>query len=380
MGKVKIVTRNKQDIETIQRETVKKKLKIIRKQQTEDTQEEKIFTPSHLNLPVFVMSLPIHAKFLPNNAWMEELIQENSEEIQINIERFVYEWFTIYNCLTNEGIVLTFPSVPKLQDLHYINSFVYLPHIKEPKTCIIARFRAEGRQQEEQVAYDFLTKCGYTCHQPPFGLYFEGEPELRYLREDMYIGSYGVRGTRAALEWIESNFNCKVFKLGIETDKLFHGDCICFPITPFDVLVGVNHVDKSELRELEKVANIIPIEDEGLLLNGIMNNISVGYTVYVGDYSLAFRDKKDLLEIEKKKKDVISNIANNLGLEVVFISLTQSLLQGACLSCLVARLNYIDKFQMVAWKEGINSLAVELIDETTLSKQVEILNEELEWF
>jgi N-Dimethylarginine dimethylaminohydrolase len=250
-----------------------RKIKILLKSlQQASSSEDTYLTPSDINLPVFVMSLPLHATFFPNNAWMEEIASTNPEKVEVDVERFVYEWFMVYQCLSMEGIVLTFPSVPKLQDLHYINSFVYLPHIKDKKVCIISRFRAEGRQLEEQVAYDFLTKCGYTCYQPPAGMYFEGEPELKYLREDMYLGSYGVRGTKEALEWIENNFNCKIFKIGLETPKLYHGDCLFLPITPYDVLVAVNYVDKSELKKLENYVNVIPVEDDGLLLNGIMNN------------------------------------------------------------------------------------------------------------
>jgi hypothetical protein len=61
---------------------------------------------------------------------------------------------------------------------------------------------------------------------------------------------------------------------------------------------------------------------------------------------------------------------------VIFLSLTQCLLQGACLSCLVARLNYTDKFRLAIWKEGLRSLSVELL----VDKEFELQEaEEKDW-
>jgi len=352
---------------------IKKSQEVVEKAQNNknQSQDNKNTTLSDLNVPVFVMCPPIHAQFqIANNVWMEEY-QKNGQA-KINIEKFVYEWSCLYSALAQEGIVMTFPTVEGLQDLTFVNSFAYLPHIKEPKTCIISRFKAEGRQPEEQVAYDFLTKCGYTCYQPPKGYYWEGEACLKYLRDDIYISSYGVRNTKEALDWIARNFECQVIKLCQETEELYHTDCLVFPITPFDVLVAVKHADKSELKKLENVANIIPIEDEGLLEVGIMNSIAVGYTVYTSDNDLAFKGQRDLIDLEKKKRETMCKIAANLGMEVIFIPFTEALKLGAMPSCCVTRLNYADKYQMILWKEGINSLAVDMLENLPIDKSQDV--------
>ncbi len=376
MPKIKIVKRlqEKQQKET-QNEKVRK-LRFIRKQQNqEENKEDKIITPSDLHLPVFVMTPPLHAEFVINNEWMEELAKEG--KVEINIGRMVYEWHCFYQCLAQEGIVMTYPTVPKLQDLHYINSFVYLPHILDKRVCIISRFRAKGRDKEEAVAFDFLTKCGYECHQPPAGFYFEGEPDCRYIRDNYYVGGYGERSTREALEWIEKNFDCRIFKIGQTTGKLFHTDCLALPITPWDVLVATKHIaDKDELRELEKIVNVIPIEDEGLLEFGIMNSVVVGYTVYTADLSESFSRNSDEYKTERKKRETLCKIANDLGLEVVFIPFDEFTLQGALLSCVTARLNWIDRFLQIAWKEGSNSLAAAQINRKVASKAEQDLDKE----
>lgn len=324
-----------------------KKLKIVIKNKSneEKNNKEEILTPSNINMPVFVMAPPIHAKFFPNNAWMYEL----QEDTNINIEKFMFEWYSLYELLSHEGLVLTFPPKPNLQDLVYVNSFLYLPHIKDENICIISRFKANGRKGEEEVAEKFLTDCGYVCYKPPEGYYFEGEPEARYLKDNIYLGAYGERTSKEALEWIEANFGCIILKLGKTGPKNFHGDCIFFPITPNDVIVDIKNVDKKELSKLENYANVIPV-DEDIALYGICNSISVGFTVFTADNRDAFNNKEEL-NIEIKKLDKIAEIASNLGMEVVYVPLTEALKMGALLSCCVARLNYADKYSLLVWNK-----------------------------
>jgi len=334
--------------------------KIQKQAQVKEESSKKKKTLSDINMPVFVMCPPIYAEFqVANNVWMEQLASENGGQVEINVDRFMYEWHLLFNALSQEGVVMTLPPVNGLQDEVFVNCFAFLPHIKEPRVCVISRFRAKGRQGEEKVAYDFLTQCGYVCYQPPEGFYWEGEACLKFLRDNIYLSTYGVRNTIEALEWIESNFDCQVIKVCEETPELYHSDCLVFPITPYDVLVAVKHTNKTELKKLENVANVIPIEDEGLLEVGIMNCVSVGYTVYCGDNDLAYQGDKELLDLEKRKREIICQIAGDLGMEVVFIPFTEALKMGGMLSCCVTRLNYADKYQMILWKEGIKTLDIE---------------------
>lgn len=311
----------------------------------------KFLVPSNIAKPVWVMTPPLHAKFLPNNQWMYEY-QEQKKNIEINIEGYIYEWWNLYSILSSIGIVYLLPSVPNLQDLHFVNSFVYLSHLKDKNICIISRFKAKGRSGEEKVIKEYLESMGYECYQPPIDIFFEGEPCLRWVRDDIYLGSYGERTSYEALKWIEKQFNCKVFKLGLETGKLFHGDCIFLPITPYVVMVGINHVDKNELKELEKYVEIVPVEDEDLLNCGVCNNIIAEALFLAGDLTLAARYDLIPLDLAKKTKNFIEKIAIKYGLEPVFIPLVESIKQGGLLSCYVARLNWIDRYAYIYWKNG----------------------------
>ena len=108
---------------------------------------------------------------------------------------------------------------------------------------------------------------------------------------------------------------------------------------------------------------------------GIMNSVVVGYTVYTADLSESFSRNSDEYKTERKKRETLCRIANDLGLEVVFIPFDEFTLQGALLSCVTARLNWIDRFLQIAWKEGSNSLAAAQINRKLASKMEEDLDE-----
>jgi Txe/YoeB family toxin of Txe-Axe toxin-antitoxin module len=59
------------------------------------------------------------------------------------------------------------------------------------------------------------------------------------------------------------------------------------------------------------------------------------------------------LKTAKKVRNKAESIVKDLGLEPIFIPIRQMLLQGAMLSCLVARLNWQDRIAYLFWKEGM---------------------------
>lgn len=317
--------------------------------------KERVKTPSDLDIPIFLMCPPIQAeiRFL-NNEWMEDVAKEEGE-IKVDLDLFTKQWLDLYTLLSQEALVLTLPPKPGLQDLTFVNSFVYLPHVDIP-TCIVSNFRAEGREPEADVADWFLAECGYQTYRiPNLDWHFEGEAELKYLRDNIYIGHVGVRTDEEALDWIAKTFDANIIKIRHNDDKeameyLYHGDCIYFPITPNDVILCTDVVDKKSIKELEKVANVIPVSKE-LAYQGICNSISVGYTIYNADNSDAFEVDSDDFKIEMQKNDTLVEIASQFAMEVVFVSLTEALKLGALLSCMVSRLNYSDKFIIAKWFE-----------------------------
>ena len=319
---------------------------------------ERLRTPSDLDLPVFVVAPPIiQSIYVENNSYMEDIEKQFGKPINelFNPDELMRQWFDIYTTISQEALLLTLPPNPLLQDEVWVNSFVYLPHLDEP-TCVISNFKAEGRDPEADLVEWYLKEMGYKTYRIPNPEWtFEGEPTLKHIRENIYIGSYGDRTTREALEWIEKKFDCKIIYLGNEQFEYpsganaYHGDCIFCPISVDKVMVVKDACFKDGLKELEKYVEIIPIEDNNLGEFCITNNVVVGYTIYAGTYIELYNPDDEEFKIELKKIDTLENIAANNGFDIVVFDISQFMWFGAALSCCFARLNYFDRTHNELW-------------------------------
>lgn len=316
---------------------------------------ERLRTPSDLDLPVLVMCPPIFQKiYVENNVFMETL--PDSLKSKFNPDTLFKQWFEVYRVLSMQSLVLTVPPNPLLQDLVWLNSFIYLPHVDEP-TVVISNFKAEGRQPEADLAEWFLSEMGYRCYRiPDPEWYFEGYPDMKYLYDNIYIAGYGERTTKEALDWIAEKFDAKIIYLGKTEDVSYHGDTIFCPIQPTKVICVIPWCRKKGLKELEEYAEILPVEDEILGEFCITNNIPISYTVYAGTYIELFDPDMEEYEIEREKIDTLTKIVLDAGMDIVWFDISQFYFQGAALSCTYSRLNYADWFPMKVWNEyGNNS-------------------------
>ena len=267
---------------------------------------------------------------IANNPWMADMPEELRKPDR---EKAMNEWQTMYSLLTQiADIVWLLPPQKGLQDSVFAsNSWARIHHL--PNTCVEAKFRAQGRQGEEVIASEFLQKLGYSVYQPPS--FFEGEAELRHLKENIYLGGYGVRADIQSLEWIEKTFDANVIKLP-EDSYLYHIDCKVFPIDEDYVIIDKTLPRKSK-KEVKKYATLIEV-DKDITNAGITNSIRVEWTVFNADNRIAYTSSPEDYKIEEKKNQVLTNICKELGLELVFLPLTEFLKSGALLSCCVGTL------------------------------------------
>src|SRR5262245_6166252 len=91
---------------------------------------------------------------------------------------------------------------------------------------------------------------------PPF---FEGEADLKHLRDDVYVGAYGLRTSRSALRWFERTFGMRVIPFEMRNECLYHLDCCVFRITRDEVLVCTEVAEQRALSAIERVASIIDV-------------------------------------------------------------------------------------------------------------------------
>ena len=304
------------------------------KQQNVDLGDPTYRTASQLPRQVFVLCPPwFVSNKIANNVWIKEL---KGKDREIDIERFVGEWLNLLDLLTPDSMIILLPPKKGLQDETFVNSFVYLPHIKDKDIIILANFTGAGRAGEEVVAANVLKEWGYLCVKNPFK--FEGYPELKYLRENIYFGGHGFRSEPKAHLWIERNYGAKIIQLKETDEKLYHLDCSVFVLDQQNVIVCTEAFTKEEVKSIEKVATIHSVTKQDCHENAC-NIIRVGDMIVVAS-SLQFLKSSDP-EFKKEwhRNERLQKICNDLGLECVFLEMDQASRSGAALSCFCTPLN-----------------------------------------
>lgn len=290
------------------------------------------------DIPTFLMNIPSsYDTSVRNNVWMEEY---DDNDIMVNKPKAIREMWEVYSFLANQGFVYLLPTPAncRLQDLVFVaNNGIVLQHTSMP-TFIGSNFKAHNRIGEEVIGINFFNSLGYKTIQSPF--YFEGEAELKFLRDNIYIGGYGIRSDKQSYEWMESEFGMEIIKLELKDPKNYHLDCTIFPLTHESIIVAVDSFTKNELRQLEKVANIIPISNDQAH-TGLTNSVRVNnYILNASDIDFLSKRSEDYkYEFDKNRR--LEQIAAENAMEVCYFNLEEYLKGGGLLSCLVLHVNYV---------------------------------------
>ena len=295
-------------------------------------------TPSQLPIPAFVMNFPFTLDTSnPNNVWMQEL---EEEALKVNKGVAYRQFLDLYQFVAGNSLAYILPATGNFQDLVYVaNLGIYLPHIKDSNNIIMANFTSEPRQGEEKVGKPFFESMDYEVHMCPFK--WEGEADLKYLYDNVYIGGYGIRSDIKAYEWMEEKFGMKIIKLEMVDEYLYHLDCSIFPLTKEKTLVCTELYNDDELAELSQYTTVIDI-DINDTLNGIANSVRLGNTILCASNISEMTRADENFEAEKHKINTLEKICFNEGLEPVFFNLSEYMKSGAMLSCMMMHLNYVD--------------------------------------
>lgn len=78
------------------------------------------------------------------------------------------------------------------------------------------------------VGKNFFENLGYDTVIAPE--YFEGEADLKFLHDNVYVGGYGQRTNMNALNWFQKTYNMIIIPLEMTDPKLYHLDCVVFPM------------------------------------------------------------------------------------------------------------------------------------------------------
>jgi len=295
--------------------------------------------------PSFMLNLPTSFNTkVPNNIWMQ---QANPEDLIVDSDIAIAQWMDLYNIMSANSLVTILPT-PKncqLQDLVFVAN---MGIVLDENTVIISNFASEPRVGETEVGKKYFELAGYenviVC---PFK--FEGEADLKHLRDNIYIGGYGMRTDIKAFEWMEEQFGIKIIKLKMTSEELYHFDCSCFPLTENKIMLCDEIYTEAELNEVTQYCEIISVPLK-MAHCGITNSVRMhNFILNSSDFFDLdpVLDKEDYL-LEREKISDISRICNELGLEPVFINLSEFMKGGALLSCCVMHLNrFSTKIELV---------------------------------
>lgn len=291
---------------------------------------------SSLNTPLFLMNLPLYINNeVQNNVW----VVENPDKI--NVPRAINQWLNVYQTLASMGIVYLLPSQNGLQDQVYVaNLGALIPDTVEKNTMILANFRSTPRVGEDDFGREFFASMEFNVLQPPF--FFEGEADLKYIRDNIMIGGYGIRTDLNTYKWIKRLFpDITIYAIEMTDEYLYHFDCLFFPVDPENAIVCTEILSPQDVRKIEKIVNIIPV-DKDVAYQGIANSVRCQNTILThSSLSTMKRDDEQYIH-EKKKLEILQKTGSNLGMEILPLNISEFLLSGALMSCMVQHLNYHD--------------------------------------
>lgn len=275
-----------------------------------------IRTPSSLSTPSFLMNFPFTVDNRdPNNVLMKDSRPYN---YHLAFDQFLQ----LYKTVAQESLVYILPSELDLQDLPYVaNLGCYLPHLVKD-TILLANFKSPPRVGEELIGYRFFKSMNYDVIKCPY--FWEGEADLKYIRDNIYAAPHGIRTCIESHRWMEKTLGMKVISIKLTDPKLYHLDCVMFPINDEKAVVATSVLDTSCIKELEKYVEIVDVPEE-YVYNGWTNVVRINDRI---------------LHASDISNHHIASFYSDLGFEAVDIDLSEFDKSGADLSCLLMHFNY----------------------------------------
>jgi len=295
-------------------------------------------TPSQLHQQSYLMNFPFSLSTTdPNNIWMQEL---TDAELAINRPKAYKQFMDLYNFMAGQSLVHLLPSEGNFQDQVYVaNLGLHLPHITDSNKILLSNYTSDPRKGEELVGEKFFKMMGYDTHISPHK--WEGEADIKYLYDNVYIGGYGIRSNIKAYEWMEKEFNMDIIKLAMTDEYMYHLDCSIFPLNGDKTLVCTELYDPEEIKYLEKYTEIIDVDVDDAL-GGITNSVRMGNMILCASNISELKKSHEYYEGEKHKIASLEKICANEGMEPVIFNLSEYMKSGAMLSCMVMHLNRVD--------------------------------------
>jgi len=262
----------------------------------------------------------------------------NDEKINVYMEKFnepinafkiTQQWLEVYKFIASQSVVFLLPPPPHVQDAVYVsNQGIFVPNTN---IFVLSNFRTKVRSLEESHMRNFVSNLGFNIVQSPF--YFEGEADLKFQRDNIYYSAWGLRTEYKFSRWFAESFDAYVIPIQIKDEHLYHLDCVVNPIDSNNVLCSIPYLSKEEIKAIEKVANIVPIEKEYDCVMGSCNIVNVNNAAVINQ--IYRKNEDEFLRIKRLEK-----LINRCGYPLKTFEFSEFEKSGAAVSCTVLKIKY----------------------------------------
>lgn len=247
------------------------------------------------------------------NPWMEGNIHKSSRD------RSVEQWQKLYHTLKDHAIVELVKPQKGWPDMVFTaNAGLVLD-----KTVVLSRFYHKERQGEEPYFKEWFESQGFTVHELPKDLPFEGAGDALFDRSGRYLwAGYGFRSELDSHPLIAEWLNIEVLSLRLMDERFYHLDtCFC-PLSGGYLLYYPPAFDSYSNRLIEMR---IPPEkriaiEEPDAVNFACNAVNINQTV-----------------VMNKVSDNLKARLSEAGFNVIETPLTEFLKAGGAAKCLTLR-------------------------------------------
>ena len=311
---------------------------------TETDSEDQVFPV--VDDPMFLMNVPYtFTAAKANNVWMEEL---EGEKRSVDVDKAMTQFLDLYHFIAGDAVVYLLPAPENcgLQDLVFTaNLGCVLEHVEDREVVILSNMATEPRMGETVWGRKFFEGIGFEVFDAPHR--FEGEAELKHLKDNIYIGGYGERTDVRVFDWMEDTFDMKIIRMEEVDPYCYHLDCSVFPVTTDNTMVATSLFKRHELEKLSQFTNIIDVSADSAY-SGICNSVRLHSTILNSSnlHQLKIGTEEYQCELEKNRE--LEDVAAKLGFEVAYFNLSEYMKGGALLSCMIMHLNrHSNEFSLI---------------------------------
>jgi lysine-ketoglutarate reductase/saccharopine dehydrogenase-like protein (TIGR00300 family) len=247
------------------------------------------------------------------NPWMEGNVHKSSRD------RAVAQWQGLFEILKERAIVELVKPQKGVPDMVFTaNAGLVLD-----QTVVLSRFFHKERQGEEPFFYQWFADQGFTVHELPKDLPFEGAGDALLDREGRWLwAGYGFRSELESHPYLAKWLDIEVLSLRLMDERFYHLDtCFC-PLTDGYLLYYPPAFDAYSNRLIElrvpEHKRIAIAENDAV--NFACNTVNIGHTV-----------------VMNKTSDELKKRLQGLGFEVLETPLTEFLKAGGAAKCLTLR-------------------------------------------